>query len=987
MDLLNSETKIFDDIFPSLVWVLRDFTLQLQDDDGSNFSATSYLEKVLNYRRKSSINTNDKSEANNSTNNNDNNNSQELINSNKESVRQIIKYYFKNRECLTMVRPTHAESDLQNLDNLSNDKLRPDFLEQVIYLRKKIFSNCRPKTFNGVKLNSISYLNIIKDYIEVMNSGKLPSIDSTWNNLCKYENQKALGEAEKIYEEFLKENSKKLFDEKELNELHIKAKELSLDLFKRKSLGDISNEMKKALKKNLTEKLQIFSNSNQEETKGELFNFMKNGFIKIEQKLKKNEINSMDDLENEILMVENSCKEIFPNSKIREEMTNDFKYKTIFSNSKFIIDKLINEKNFLFENFQSEANKFLDEKENIYRELAGKNEEIKRKENDYIRLKEDLNLMKEKNLIYENHKKDIVDSCEDKIKKILEENNSVIQKLNEKYVIKDKELKESDKKFNEIKEKYERENAEMIVKMNYLNSYIEDMEKKNKEKSNVDNDDIIKFKEEINYNKNKINNLEDRLKEAIILNNNNNDKIHDLENRIFQKDNIFDIEKTRYEDNLDKNILEKNENNEKFRKQKITYEENINKLTNEIETKNKEIKRFEDLLRKNNDEKENKINELIENSKNFTKKSEKDLAVEKQENQFLQIKCNELIKQNEDNKSNYETTLANLQKKMQEEIILLKEKFNEIKNSEIETEKKIIEQNFLKEKILIEKEIDLLKEKYNNKEIENKKIIEEFEERIKKDNLLIEKLKADIKNLNENKKNSDNEIVQQNEENNLKFKKFMSEFEKKMEEKEIFYKNDIDSVNKNCEETIKNYKVMFEEEKNRLEESRKEERNKYEKKLKIIQEENASKLLELEKEYKNELDNLREENEDIEENSKNFMMEAENQMIILNQKLLTTEANLRENKEILATFQSQFNNSLEKKNESFNLERNDLLKKIDNIQNELNIKDQEFTSLKFKLETYEKNCVILSNQISKEKKDNDENKNELLNKNDILKNK
>jgi len=145
--------------------------------------------------------------------------------------------------------------------------------------------------------------------------------------------------------------------------------------------------------------------------------------------------------------------------------------------------------------------------------------------------------------------------------------------------------------------------------------------------------------------------------------------------------------------------------------------------------------------------------------------------------------------------------------------------------------------------------------------------------------------------------------------------------------------------------------------------------------------------LELEKENKIEIEHLKGENEELEENSKNYMIEAENQIRILNQKLVTAEANLKENKEILATFQSQFNNSLEKKNESFNLERNDFLKKIEFLQNELNNKEQEFTNIKFKLDTSEKNNTDLSNYISKEKKNNEENKNDLLTKNEFLKNK
>lgn len=988
-DIINAETNIIDDIFPSLLWILRDFTLQLQDDDGSNFSSTAYLEKVLNYRKKSSGNINIEFDPNNNNNKSDidisSSQDRELVNNNKESVRQIIKYYFKSRECLTMVRPTNQECDLQNLDILQDEKLRPDFLAQIISLRKKIFSNCRPKTFNGIKLNSQSYLNIIKDYIEVMNSGKLPSIDSTWNNLCRYESQKALSEAEKIYEEFLKENSKKLLDEKELEAVHSKAKELSMELFRRKSLGDVSNELKKSLKKSLNEKLQIFSSAHEGEIKGELFNFMKNGFQKIEQKLKKNEINSMDKLENEILNIENACVDNFPNAKIRLEMILDFKYKTILSASKFIINNLLNEKNFIFENFQAEKINFLNEKEKFDKEILVKNEEIKKKENDFVCLKEELKLMKEKYLIYEDHKENLANSCEEKVKKIREENNLIAQKLNEKYALKDKEFMESERKLYEIKEKYEREKAEMIVKMGYLNNHIEEMEQKSKENST--NDDIMKFKEEINNNKNIINNLETRIKEINKLNGILSEKLNDYENKLFEKDNKFEAEKNRYEDYLTKIKSEKNENIEKFKELKCNHEENTGKLIKEIDTKNKEIANLENILKKKNEENENNLKELKENSKTFTKKAEKDLAVEKQENQFLQIKCNELMKQIEENKTSNEIMLGNFEKKMQQEILLQKEKMNQIKKSEIEAEKKTIEENFLKEKIFLKKENENIQEKFNKKDLINKKLIEDFEGKIKEENKFIEKLKNEILSLKEIKKKLEEEKMQQNEENNLKFKKFMSEFEKKMEEKEAFYKNDLEIVNKNSEEKIGNYKLMFEEEKNQLEEIRKEEKIKYKKKLKIIQEENDAKISDMENEFKNDLENLKEENEEMEENSKSYMIEAENQIMILNQKLITAEANLKENKEILATFQAQFNNSLEKKNENFNTERNEFLKKIENLQNELNAKEQDYTNLVFKIDTLQKNNTELSNFIQKEKKTNEDNKNEFLSKNEIFKNK
>jgi hypothetical protein len=38
----------------------------------------------------------------------------------------------KNRDCFCMYRPTNNEQDLQNLDKIDFEKLRPEFIDQVI---------------------------------------------------------------------------------------------------------------------------------------------------------------------------------------------------------------------------------------------------------------------------------------------------------------------------------------------------------------------------------------------------------------------------------------------------------------------------------------------------------------------------------------------------------------------------------------------------------------------------------------------------------------------------------------------------------------------------------------------------------------------------------------------------------------------------------------------------------------------------------------
>ena len=47
----------------------------------------------------------------------------------KNRVRNLIKSYFKEKDLFVMARPVEEESDLQNLTNLPDERLRKEFLE------------------------------------------------------------------------------------------------------------------------------------------------------------------------------------------------------------------------------------------------------------------------------------------------------------------------------------------------------------------------------------------------------------------------------------------------------------------------------------------------------------------------------------------------------------------------------------------------------------------------------------------------------------------------------------------------------------------------------------------------------------------------------------------------------------------------------------------------------------------------------------------
>lgn len=57
----------------------------------------------------------------------------------------MIVEFFKERDCHTLIRPLTEEKDLKNLFRIKLEDLRPEFVDQVFALRKKLFSGQKIK--------------------------------------------------------------------------------------------------------------------------------------------------------------------------------------------------------------------------------------------------------------------------------------------------------------------------------------------------------------------------------------------------------------------------------------------------------------------------------------------------------------------------------------------------------------------------------------------------------------------------------------------------------------------------------------------------------------------------------------------------------------------------------------------------------------------------------------------------------------------------
>ena len=140
---------------PKFIWLLRDFTLELQDDHHRTINPTQYLENAL--RDQTAIS---------------------KSNEQNRKIRNALLNFFKTRDCVTMVRPVVEEDDLKNLNKLPNHKLRKEFTAQLKALKEKILSESEPKQLNGTNLNARMFCGMLRNFIDSINQGGVPNIAS-----------------------------------------------------------------------------------------------------------------------------------------------------------------------------------------------------------------------------------------------------------------------------------------------------------------------------------------------------------------------------------------------------------------------------------------------------------------------------------------------------------------------------------------------------------------------------------------------------------------------------------------------------------------------------------------------------------------------------------------------------------------------------------------------------------------------------------------
>ncbi|KAL3661515.1 hypothetical protein V7S43_013275 [Phytophthora oleae] len=184
------ESRALAPHFPPFVWLLRDFLLDMQID-GNDLTANQYLEKALDAREISTT-------ASEST---------RMRQIERNRTRASIRVLFGRRECLTLVRPVTDERDLRRAAELSAAELRPEFVEQMSAVRRRLLSSVAAKELLGKPLNGPQVAQLVRCYTDTMNSGAVPDIKAAWEYVSDATCQAALAAAIELYDSLMEATS------------------------------------------------------------------------------------------------------------------------------------------------------------------------------------------------------------------------------------------------------------------------------------------------------------------------------------------------------------------------------------------------------------------------------------------------------------------------------------------------------------------------------------------------------------------------------------------------------------------------------------------------------------------------------------------------------------------------------------------------------------------------------------------------------------
>uniref|UniRef100_A0A8C2DSS1 GB1/RHD3-type G domain-containing protein n=1 Tax=Cyprinus carpio TaxID=7962 RepID=A0A8C2DSS1_CYPCA len=229
-------------VFPSFVWAVRDFTLELKIGN-EPITSDEYLESALTLKSGCSPQT-------------------EQYN----LPRRCLRHFFVVRKCFVFPRPASTQN-MRRMEELTEKDLDSEFLEQANIFCHYIYECADPKTVSGGRVITGTALgNLAEVYVEAIRSGKIPCLENAVVSLAKIQNVRAVDEALQFYMiEMLKMALLPMRPE-ELSDIHTDVEKKAIEVFITMSFNDNDQIYQRELIGKIHDEYQQLCQQNQEES-------------------------------------------------------------------------------------------------------------------------------------------------------------------------------------------------------------------------------------------------------------------------------------------------------------------------------------------------------------------------------------------------------------------------------------------------------------------------------------------------------------------------------------------------------------------------------------------------------------------------------------------------------------------------------------------------------------------------------------------------
>ena len=548
--------------FPTLLWLLRDFSLKLEDKNGNVITEKQYLENAL---RELSGLTNSIEE--------------------KNRVRNLIRAYFPERDCFCMVRPTEDEQDLQNLQNLPT----------------------KPKRLNGRVLTGSMLVEFVQNVLDAINAGAIPVIEDSWRYIMKNE---CIKNTKELVNKFLLEINQYKDQNKNKKDFLQNIKKYTKNLadknikeFMNNNLIDdeeSKKEFAEKLEKKLNQELVRFNKEIDKITEEKFENDLGEETNKFIESLKdadysNNYYKFFDDVDT----FKEKNMNITPDFPAKNQIMFD---KVMLIVRKFFdieLGKIKNNNNMEINDLKKEKNQYL----NQINELNKGMNSLNSKNNDVIN-KLNMDLDNEKNKTKQ---------LEEKIEDLVKQNKIDLQNLEKELNSRKNDFNVKNDEFLNIKKKYEddlKAKEEQILIMKLNNDKIMSL---NDQKLNYVEKEINNYKDKYNKLLKDSKSKEDKLNKDIIILTEKNKKL------MIEKEKSESLSKEQENNNinnlmkyLSENLKAQNEENKTMFEKMFKDKEDSLKNDKELVKNIKEINEKNNELVLNNNTLNNKIKTLEE---------------------------------------------------------------------------------------------------------------------------------------------------------------------------------------------------------------------------------------------------------------------------------------------------------------------------------------------------------------------------------------